>query len=35
VWWPDYAGNNIFNSFGNFSIEWREHGYPSRVCHDQ
>jgi hypothetical protein len=21
VWWPDYAGNNIFNSFGNLSID--------------
>ena len=21
VWWPDYAGNNMFNSFGNLTID--------------
>lgn len=21
LWWPDYAGNNLFNSFGNLAIE--------------
>jgi uncharacterized protein len=21
LWWPDYAGNNMFNSFGNIAIE--------------
>ena len=21
VWWPDYAGNNLFNSFGNLAVD--------------
>lgn len=21
VWWPDYAGNNMFNSFGNLAVD--------------
>ena len=21
LWWPDYAGNNLFNSFGNLAID--------------
>jgi hypothetical protein len=21
LWWPDYPGNNMFNSFGNLSVD--------------